>query len=528
MNHNPNDDYGAGPEFERDETKKKPKKSKAKTPRKPSESAKARAPENSPHPDSPRAGDDHDADRHGDYIRRFPPRQNLVGSLESDEVRRFAEILKGEPENGEHPDLGAAYTYFGQFVTHDISAFGTPHADRHEHITPKNLRTPYLDLDSLYGGGPNVMPFLYEGGLGPKFIIGGKSDLKFRARRDDCQRSRRAEIDDIPRNQQDVALVADSRNDSTVMIAQMHLAFLKAHNRIVDMVRDEGIDNPVRVFEEAKRRLTRHYQWVVTKDWLPKILNGVCAAELETKIEEVQRRPIDRAQLVPPKIALEVVMGVLRFGHSMVRSRYVLNEKMAEPMPLTVDVANFDWFNAPYRSVAGYYPIRNDWWINWSFFLPISPETREAISVPPDAHFAGRAYQRAHRIGPGLSSHMRNIHPRLMQQPGRMSIAEATISSGRAMRLADGPTVARHLGFKPVGPEDEPLWLYVLNESVREEEGLRLGSVGSRLLLDTFWDVLVNDPDSYLIPANDRFIPSLSRRGKSFDLADLLLLDRLP
>ena len=55
-----------------------------------------------------------------------------------------------------HPPPVAALTYFGQFVDHDMTFNATPLRDAgicepHEIV---NHRTPWLDLDSLYGDGP--------------------------------------------------------------------------------------------------------------------------------------------------------------------------------------------------------------------------------------------------------------------------------------------------------------------------------------------------------------------------------------
>ena len=59
--------------------------------------------------------------------------------------------------------IPAGFTYLGQFIDHDITFDPTPFGARR--AGPRrtvNLRTPRLDLDSLYGGGPDVQPYLYE------------------------------------------------------------------------------------------------------------------------------------------------------------------------------------------------------------------------------------------------------------------------------------------------------------------------------------------------------------------------------
>lgn len=72
-----------------------------------------------------------------------------------------------EVSNGEEPTefstIDSGYTYFGQFVDHDLtldaeSKLGNPQ-DAKQLI---NYRTPNFDLDALYGDGPAVSPFMYD------------------------------------------------------------------------------------------------------------------------------------------------------------------------------------------------------------------------------------------------------------------------------------------------------------------------------------------------------------------------------
>ena len=58
------------------------------------------------------------------------------------------------------------------------------------------------------------------------------------------------------------ARIGDPRNDENLIIAQLHLAFLKAHNRLVD----QG-----RTFAQARRVLRQHHQHIVIQDFLKRI-----------------------------------------------------------------------------------------------------------------------------------------------------------------------------------------------------------------------------------------------------------------
>jgi hypothetical protein len=67
---------------------------------------------------------------------------------------------------------------------------------------------------------------------------------------------------------EDIAPIADPRNDSHLLISQMHLAMLKAHNAFVDEARLAGVKDDC-VFDEAARQLRWHYQWFVLNEFLP-------------------------------------------------------------------------------------------------------------------------------------------------------------------------------------------------------------------------------------------------------------------
>jgi hypothetical protein len=59
--------------------------------------------------------------------------------------------------------LPAGFTYLGQFIDHDVTLDTTPLTARiDDPDAVENFRTPGLDLDSVYGLGPEGSPHLYE------------------------------------------------------------------------------------------------------------------------------------------------------------------------------------------------------------------------------------------------------------------------------------------------------------------------------------------------------------------------------
>ena len=90
------------------------------------------------------------------------------------------DTVKDGPDPEENLWLPAGYTYFGQFVDHDLTFDSTSSlnpADRPpqgSHV-PSNLRTPRFDLDNVYGDGPDAQPFMY--GSDGASLLTGTNDL---------------------------------------------------------------------------------------------------------------------------------------------------------------------------------------------------------------------------------------------------------------------------------------------------------------------------------------------------------------
>jgi len=215
-------------------------------------------------------------------------------------------------------DIPAGYTYFGQFVDHDITLDHTSLAARQ--IDPDrilNFRTPRLDLDCIYGRGIGDQPYLYafdDGKPTGRFLIGTVPKTKLR---------------DLPRNAQGRALIADMRNDENAIVSQIQLAFLLAHNTLVDRAEAAGLADP---FGAARATLTRLYQWVVWNDFLPRVtVDEVhkCALQLETLCGGRKAWTMGLSDVYAwkhqPFMPVEFSGAAYRFGHSMVRNAYQTN-----------------------------------------------------------------------------------------------------------------------------------------------------------------------------------------------------------
>ncbi|MGI0130949.1 MAG: peroxidase family protein, partial [Thermoplasmata archaeon] len=112
--------------------------------------------------------------------------------------------------NPNNPTMTAGFTFFGQFLDHDMTFDPTSSlARRQDPESIRNFRIPAFDLDSVYGGGPTASPHLYD-----QSVDGGRTTLLT----EEIPGSSAVSIDgsarhDLPRNSQNVALVGDPRND---------------------------------------------------------------------------------------------------------------------------------------------------------------------------------------------------------------------------------------------------------------------------------------------------------------------------
>ncbi|MBP1921225.1 hypothetical protein J2751_000208 [Halorubrum alkaliphilum] len=411
-------------------------------------------------------------------------------------------------------DTPAAYGIFGQFIDHDITFDPTSDVDRRNDPSAlRNFRTPALDLDALYRTGPGVTPFLFDredphdarlvtgSATAPDTDEGGLSGLPGT---------------DLQRNEQGVALIGDPRNDENVLIAQIHLAFANFNNRVVDYLTTEAGGELRRENEsvaDAAHRLVRwHYQWVVRHDFLER----VCDAYVLEDIEENGRRfflPPDKDVAIP----VEFAGAGFRFGHSLIRHEFDINEQSG-------NVRMFPSESGEEPHLRGGSPVPSHLVVDWTRLL----DTGDGD------------YQSARKIMPFLA-------PTLFQLPmdGEDSLAMRNFQRARALGLPSGQDVAKRMGIDPIRNEGfgddapimealrkhgrgadghAPLWYYVLDEARYQNDGERLGAVGTRIVAETLIGLIEADEAAYPNAAPDGWEPSLPQLTdtEGYTLADLI------
>ena len=179
---------------------------------------------------------------------------------------------------GENPSpvLTSGFTFVGQFVDHDITFDTTTLSEQQsDPNATTNFRTPRYDLDAVYGRGPSKDPQLYDPNDRDKFLIVKRpySEIRGVPTTPDV-------VYDVPRDASGKAIMADPRNDQTLILLQLHVALQMFHNKLVDHVRKNLVSAlfpGLSVFESARRLARWHYQWMVTHDFLPAIVGKAMA-----------------------------------------------------------------------------------------------------------------------------------------------------------------------------------------------------------------------------------------------------------
>lgn len=412
---------------------------------------------------------------------------------------------ENERDAEENVDIPAGYTYFGQFVDHDLTLDDRPN----DLTTPTevsalvNLRTPQLDLDSLYGLGPVGSSALYQPDgvhLLEGALLTGSTDVGAR---------------DLPRSTTGRAIIGDPRNDENRIVAGIHSMFIRFHNQTVDRVlREQPTLSSEQVFTAARKIVVAQYQQLVLFDYLPRIAD-------QRVIDSVMS---DRGGRITTNLSLysscmqmpvEFAVAAYRFGHSQVRGLYRINAQV-DRLPVFSGS-----FGTPGVDLVGFSPAPSNFGIDWSRFFSRSN------NVEPDV-------QLSYKIDASIT-HSLSLLPLPVTSAGPADLAKRNLLRSSQLGLPSGQDVARAMGVrvlrddeiligKATGDTSEavtvsalaptlagktPLWAYILAESTAtayrvvngaivgaQRAPFRLGPVGSRIVAETFIGLLASDPNS--------------------------------
>lgn len=522
------------------------------------------------------------AERHERRLFFIAERREMVGEVHrpatsSEQVRsfRFSQIVTSAApphsdellqalaevmtENRDDIDsaIPAGFTYLGQFVDHDLT--------RDRTNTPFNApvpadqltqaRSPALDLDSMYGLGPND----------PGDAIFYDSD-HVRLTLGRTQKAAPTPVSaldldgfDLPRKGATTAnplearnaQIPDPRNDENLAVGQTHLAFMRFHNKVCDRLAASSTPSTM-LFLKAREQVVKHYQWMLKTDFLPRIVDPAIVDDVFTN----GRKVFEVGSTGFPTMPIEFSVACYRLGHSMVRDKYQWNavfspggaigdfgtldnlfrfsgtsgnlnpgSDLDEPLAGTFERLPSNWiadFTRLYDFKKDGTPElapEND---QLNFARPIDIHLTNFLSTLPLGSFDARGTDAT---------------------PLQRNLAFRNLVRARMVDLATGQEVAEHLhshgvdvkvltADEIIGSEltnlsqqlrDEltagtPLWLYILREA--EHNGGRLGGVGGRIVAETFHRAMEGSDNSIL--RDPSFSPNLGPGSGVFRMTDLL------
>jgi len=406
------------------------------------------------------------------------------------------------PNNRDNPTHTAGVTFLGQFMDHDItrdagSVLGQVTSVRRS----TNLRSAQMDLDSVYGGGPGESPELYDG---------------FRFRLESG-----GQFEDLPRDDDGQAIIGDGRNDENLIISGLHAAFLSFHNAVIDNI---ATGAPTEAdFEEARRTVQHHYQWIVVNEVLPQFVG-------QEMVDSILVSGFEIYDTTTPRIPLEFQTAAYRFGHSMIRPSYRANLAGDNGDPFFALVFDPETFGDPDPEDLSGNQRASRRFIGWQTFFDF-----EDGEVKPNKRIDTKMST------PLFQLPMFSIPTTRGEELGPTSLASRNLLRHITWEIPSGQAIARAIGVDPLSTGDlsdlsnlgadldtsTPLFFYLLREAEVMADGLHLGPIGGRMVAEVFLGILDADPTSYRNVA-DNWRPTLAQRngatGDDFTMVDLLTI----
>lgn len=428
--------------------------------------------------------------------------------------------------------LPAEYTYLGQFIDHNLDFDET--AQPRAEVNPwsvTNFESFRFDLNNLFGRGPAADPQLYAADH-THLLASGKpgGDHVYDLARD-------------PLTGQ--AILVDPRDDENQIISQVAAAFAAFYNDFVD--RGDS-------YAQARRLTEDYYQEIVLTDVLPAYVGQ------RTIHRYLRFGRGGRARLKTPNFRnanftpIEFSVGAYRFGHSLVRANYHLNDISLGPVGIDDNVPIFDLAHFQTGDLSGGSPLPGPdgadtttctsttlctqpnpagHQVQWKYFIP----ALDAIPNDPKINFARQTQ-------PTISPQLFNLPGEVI--PGCADTADPVCNgSGQLIArdlarstwdgLPSGQAIARalrcHVIPAPsINPTTHrvfntrtPLLYYVLAEAKREHRVL--GCVGRQIVAQTFLRALWDTQNSILhthFRPNPRLVRLAPERSR-FSFGDLLV-----
>ncbi len=417
--------------------------------------------------------------------------------------------------------IPAGYTYLGHLLAHDLTfdrTQGLP-VDALDVEQLENGRSPFVDLESIYGSGPESAHHeLYEPDgvrmkLGP---VKGTSSVRW---------------NDLPRRDDGSAIIVDERNDENLTTAQTLVAFLQFHNQVADFL-DRCRSGGKTTFGEIRACVLQHFQSIILHDLVWRLVPDSTYNDVLTNGRKIFY-PYGLKYGERPALPIEFALAAFRLGHSMVRSSYRWNdEKQNASLAQLFELTGRN-------SSTGFKALAEEWIIDWHNFYDFSmiegPARRKEINFSRkiDTRITGHlgrlpAGERRHGEPPNLAARDL-LRGRCFKLPSGQQAAEecsrdygvyvGCLSANEICGMLDRAT--RDVLRKHLLHERTPLWFYILAESEVEQKGERLGRLGGRIVMEVLHGLIEFGPNSIL--RDKQWRPTLpASRSDMFLMPDLL------
>jgi len=400
--------------------------------------------------------------------------------------------------------VAVGHTYVGQLLTHDLSfeqgseLLGKPVAASEV----KNRSSPWLDLDTLYHHYNREA--LRDQQDPAKLRLGSGAGNSL----------------DFPRDAAGKAQIPDQRNDENNNLAQLAAAVMRFHNVQADRLRAH--DQPeAELFELARRETIRHWQAIILSEYLPLFVPQPVLQD----VLDNGARYYTSVRAASGILPIEFAVAVNRFGHSMVRGRYTLNDRFHRVRLFPLSRSEFD------RNLAGHRPIPAQMAIQWQRFFDFENSIQGRLDDDEDQFRGLQVGRKIDRLlarpmlrlpvsdDPGLPHEVLDADNRVVDRTV-VSLPTLNLMRSRALAMPSGQAIARVMGIEPLSnaqlglcnPGDPcdtsvdielteamheaPLFLYILEEAKRYSDGETLGEVGGRIMAEVVIGLLRNSPYS--------------------------------
>ena len=424
-------------------------------------------------------------------------------------------ILYNEGEQPS-PDVPAAFTFVGQFLDHDLTCNPMNLTADEDGVVVQDDASPLIDLDSVYGPREKVSSatkdfYSHIFDKDGNFHLRKIADVKHGF--------------DLPRhtdpNNSEVqsAYILDPRNDENQLILQIHILIERLHNAIRNdsqfAPQLAGLHKPGEIINRVRREVVATWQSFVLNDYMPAILDAatlafvlrqinIAAVDLahpEQQYGELKHKPY--RDLVTGRNVVrmphEFAIG-FRFGHSQLRPAYLLNNNNV--VLLFKDARHSDKVQIEGNSVAvsgkddlrGSRKLQPNHVLDWDVFYPQAFSSGTA-SMLIDGKVTARVFNLPESAVPDDVKYIGNLAHRNLIRSSQIGIV-----SGE--ELADFYGIARLTPDQILSADDRPasrklfeldihngqaqfktpLWYYLLKEAEIQNNGSRLGKLGSRLV----------------------------------------------